>query len=114
MKHVILILCGVILLLPMDRGGDSRRDDAVPDDLPAAVFRDYEQRWRAAMGDAAAKLRAGEFADGFAVRDYLAERCRTARIEAFRPLAEREQELLGGDRYSAEKHAEILEGYAAR
>jgi len=105
---VAMVIGGVILLWPS--GGDSPGPGPKPSDIVSDAFDTLERLWRAHNATAAGKLRSAEITSDTEIRQFIAAGQEPMRRIAFEAIAKAEQEALSGG-WTAEKHAEILEGY---
>ena len=80
-------------------------------DAVTQAFDAYEQAWRQVEIETAAKIEAGEITTQAEVHRHLKAENERTRKDAFRPIAEAEQKVLG-EEWTPEKHAMILRGYA--
>lgn len=101
-------------------GGSSPKPEPSPDrDQPAPIvdkseqsFRDYERLWRIAQGELARKLRSGDIKTETQATEWFSRANNEALKTAFKPLADAEYERFGGEKWTAEGHAEQAEEYA--
>jgi len=103
---MLAILGGILLLF----GGGDTPGPRPNGDAVAKAFDTYETLWRKHNADAAGKLRSAEITDDTEIREFIAAGQEPMRRVAFEAIAKAEGEAL--KKWTAEKHAEILEGYS--
>lgn len=108
---VWLLLSGGGVQPPGPEPGPEPEPAPVTDPVGTA-FSEHERLWRLAAGDLAKRLRSGEVKSEAAATEWFGAANREAQKRAFTPLVEAEYEQFGGDKWTAEKHAAALEGYA--
>lgn len=115
----IVLVVGGLLLWNTFKPADTtpKPDDVKPEPTPVVdrseqAFRDYERLWRLAQGELARKLRSGDIKTEPQATEWFSRANNEALKTAFSPLAEAEYERFGGEKWTAEKHAEQAEEYA--
>jgi hypothetical protein len=83
-----------------------------PSDAVSNAFGQYETLWRAAQIEAAKKLESGEFTRSQQVTEYRALADGEAIKKTRQPLVDAEFADHGGEKWTAEKMAKYLRGYA--
>lgn len=83
-----------------------------PSDVVSNAFDQYETLWRAAQIEAAKKLESGEFTRSQQVTEYRALADGEAIKKTRQPLQDAEFADHGGEKWTAEKMAKYLRGYA--
>lgn len=81
-------------------------------DAVSAVFDDQESAFRRLSGERAKALRAGELTSEKASADWMAEKFLPESDAAWSKLLTSEAEVFGGEKWTAEKEAAHIEGYA--
>ncbi len=116
----IILAVGAVLLWNTFGGSSPTPPEPSPDrDQPTPIvdqseqaFKDYERLWRVAQGERARKLRSGDIKTEPQATEWFSRANNEALKTAFKPLAEAEYERFGGEKWTAEKHAEQAEEYA--
>lgn len=101
-------LIGGLLLL----NGGKVSPGPLPSDAVSNAFDQYETLWRAAQIEAAKKLESGEFTRSQQVTEYRALADGEAIKKTRQPLLDAEFADHGGEKWTAEKMAKYLRGYA--
>lgn len=108
-KNTILIaIAAVVAFL----GSQAGKTDNGSSDLVHQAFVSYEKQWRDTNALAADGLDSGEIKTEADAHDWIESKQKGIRQKSFGDIAKREQEQLGGGKWTAEKHAEILRGWA--
>jgi hypothetical protein len=108
-KNTILLAIAALVAVLGVRSGDK---GGAPSDLVRQAFVSYEKQWRDTNALAADGLASGEIKTEADAHDWIESRQKEIRRKAFAEIAKREQDQLGGGKWTAEKHAEILRGWA--
>ena len=103
-------LLGGLLLL--GGGKSSPGPGPSPSDAVSVAFDQYETLWRAAQIEAAKKLESGEFTKSQQVTEYRSLADGEAIKKTRQPLVDAEFADHGGEKWTAEKMAKYLRGYA--
>ncbi len=93
-------------------GGWQIGPESQKNDLVSRVFDTQEAELRAAFGEQAVKLRAGEFATEKQAEAWMSERYQPKAEAAWMPLIEAHYAAYGGEQWNAEKQAATIERYA--
>lgn len=108
---VMMLIGGILLLNGADKVPDDSHDQSNISDVATVAFDAYEASWRKLQGEKAAKLRAGEFANEKASRDWFLSKNRDALQNAFTPVIAAEFEVFGLEKWTAAKEAAVAERY---
>ncbi len=103
-------LIGGLLLLNGGKVGPGPSPS--PSDAVSAAFDQYETLWRAVQVEAAKKLESGEFTTSQQVTTYRSLADGEAIKKTRQPLLDAEYADHGGEKWTAEKMAKYLRGYA--
>lgn len=108
---VMMLIGGIMLLNGADKAPDDSHKQSNISDVATVAFDTYEASWRKLQGEKAAKLRAGDFANEQASKDWFLSQNREALKNAFTPVVTVEFEAFGLDKWTAEKEAAVAERY---
>jgi hypothetical protein len=108
-----LIAIGLIGGLLLLNGGKAAPGPSPsPSDAVSVAFDQYETLWRATQLEAAKKLESGEFTRSQQVTEYRSLSDAEAIKKTRQPILDAEYADHGGEKWTAEKMAKYLRGYA--
>jgi len=102
---ILMMVGGGFLVLPDGGGGRIKPADQSPLAVACVTYRDL---LTTVATTAIGKLEAGELATDIAARDWIEAARKEAQRTAWRKIAERDQEKLGGGKWSTAEHAATL------
>ena len=105
-------LIGGLLLLGGGKSAPGPGPSPSPSDAVSVAFDQYETLWRATQIEAAKKLETGEFTRSQQVTEYRSLADAEAIKKTRQPILDAEYADHGGEKWTAEKMAKYLRGYA--
>jgi hypothetical protein len=84
MKHVILILCAVVFLLPL--GPASPQPEPAPDPTQSDVFDEFANNYRALLAESWSEMAAIEFESDHDQLEWINQRNTAAREASWKPV----------------------------